>query len=390
MTSTSVSLTAARGAIGLERAAFWLLLAFVGSLQVSIAAASILLTIAVTCWAVLLVRERRHVEAPKFYWALLAYAGITLVASALSLDPRTSLIDSKQLAVFLIVPMVYTLARGERAATVIDVIVSVGAVSAAIGIIEYGVLHYDNLGQRPQGFLSHYMTYSGLLMLVITTAVARLLFAQSRRTWSALVMPALIVALAVTLGRSAWIGTVAAVAVLLVMKNWRLIVLLPVLVGVLFVISPQTVSNRARSILDVNDPTNRDRLAMLDMGTRIIKDNPLVGIGPNMVPRVYARYRPDYAVNEINPHLHNVPVQIAAERGIPALCIWLAFIAVLVPGLLRLRAQPTARVTAAAALAAVTGMAAAGLFEYNFGDSEFLMLFLVIVTLPFAAAATRS
>jgi hypothetical protein len=31
-------------------------------------------------------------------------------------------------------------------------------------------------------------------------------------------------------------------------------------------------------------------------------------------------------------------------------------------------------------------MLAAGIFEYNFGDSEFLMLFLVIVTLPFAAA----
>ena len=42
--------------------------------------------------------------------------------------------------------------------------------------------------------------------------------------------------------------------------------------------------------------------------------------------------------------------------------------------------------TAAAGLAAVAGMLAAGLFEYNFGDSEFLMLFLVLITLPFAAA----
>ena len=30
-------------------------------------------------------------------------------------------------------------------------------------------------------------------------------------------------------------------------------------------------------------------------------------------------------------------------------------------------------------------MLAAGMFEYNFGDSEFLMLFLLLVTLPFAA-----
>jgi hypothetical protein len=41
---------------------------------------------------------------------------------------------------------------------------------------------------------------------------------------------------------------------------------------------------------------------------------------------------------------------------------------------------------AAMALASSAGMLAAGLFEYNFGDSEFLMLFLVLITLPFAAA----
>jgi len=35
-------------------------------------------------------------------------------------------------------------------------------------------------------------------------------------------------------------------------------------------------------------------------------------------------------------------------------------------------------------------MLAAGLFEYNFGDSEFLMLFLVLITLPFAALNTAS
>jgi hypothetical protein len=41
---------------------------------------------------------------------------------------------------------------------------------------------------------------------------------------------------------------------------------------------------------------------------------------------------------------------------------------------------------AAAAMAGTAAMLAAGLFEYNFGDSEFLMLFLVLITLPFAAA----
>ena len=30
-------------------------------------------------------------------------------------------------------------------------------------------------------------------------------------------------------------------------------------------------------------------------------------------------------------------------------------------------------------------MLAAGFFEHNFGDSEFLLLFLMLITLPFAA-----
>jgi hypothetical protein len=40
---------------------------------------------------------------------------------------------------------------------------------------------------------------------------------------------------------------------------------------------------------------------------------------------------------------------------------------------------------AAAALATVAALLTAGMFEYNFGDSEVLMLFLILVTLPAAA-----
>jgi hypothetical protein len=43
---------------------------------------------------------------------------------------------------------------------------------------------------------------------------------------------------------------------------------------------------------------------------------------------------------------------------------------------------------AASALACVTALLTAGLFEYNFGDSEVLMLFLIVITLPAAAGRT--
>jgi hypothetical protein len=61
-------------------------------------------------------------------------------------------------------------------------------------------------------------------------------------------------------------------------------------------------------------------------------------------------------------------------------------IVALAVGLVRLFRAQGDRSLAAGGLAAIAAMLAAGLFEYNFGDSEFLMLFLVLVTLPFAAA----
>jgi O-antigen ligase len=386
MTTAAMSMTHPRTAPRLERATVGLLLCFVASLQISIAAANILLALMMVVWVAQMVQEKTLPAAPRFFWPLAAYAAVTLVISAFSLDPRTSIIDDKQLVLFVIVPAVYHIARGDRAALVIDVIVSVGAASAAYGIIQYGLLHYDNLGRRPEGAMSHYMTYSGLLMLVICAATARLIFGRRGRTWPALVMPALIVALALTLGRSAWIGASVAIALLLALKDVRLTILLPIFIALLFAIAPGLVTKRVMSIFDVQEPTNQDRLAMIEIGARIVHDHPLTGVGPNMIPRVYEQYRPDYAINKINPHLHNVPLQIAAERGLPALAVWLWFIVALFVAVFRLFRSQADTVPPAAALAAIAAMLAAGLFEYNFGDSEFLMLFLVLVTLPFAAA----
>ena len=386
MTTAAMSMTHRRTAPGLERATVALLLCFAASLQISIAAANILLALMMVCWVAQIVQDRTLPSVPRFFWPLAAYAAVTLGISAVSLDPRTSIVDDKQLVLLVIVPAVYQIARGERAALVVDVIVSVGAASAAYGIIQYGLLHYDNLGRRPEGAMSHYMTYSGLLMLVICAAAARLIFGRRGRMWPALVMPALIVALALTLGRSAWIGASVAIALLLALKDVRLTVLLPVFIAILFAIAPGTVTKRVMSIFDAQEPTNQDRLAMIEIGARIVNDHPLTGVGPNMIPRVYAQYRPDYAINAVNPHLHNVPLQIAAERGLPALAMWLWFVGSLLVAHVRLFRRHADKVPAAAALAAVAAMLAAGLFEYNFGDSEFLMLFLVLVTLPFAAA----
>lgn len=393
----------------LDRIGFLLMAACLGIVQFSIAAAQILFTLAVCVWLAVAIRDRTRPGTPAFFLPLLVYAALTLVSSALaastggsfvdslltfvrsgfSSSPSGSFWDSRQLLMFLTVPMIARFARGDRADQTINVVIALGAAGAVVGIIQYAMLGYDHLNHRPAGTLSIYMTYSGVLMLVTCAAAARLVFYTRQRIWPAIAVPALLVALVATFARNAWIGVVAATTYLLGARRPRLLWIVPAIIIVFFLIAPSDLTKRATSMFDRNDPTVRDRFVMLSIGADMVRDHPWFGVGPQQVQTLYPQYRerhPD-AVNPINPHLHNVPMQIAAERGLPALAAWLWFVIVAARDLFRQVQRGPAKAVAGAGAAALISMLAAGLFEYNFGDTEFLILFLGLITLPFAAAA---
>jgi O-antigen ligase len=372
--------------ITLDTVGFLLVAVCLGIVQLTIAYSQIVFGLAAIVWLVVSFQERRRPDLPPFFLPLTIYAALTLVSAAMSSDPAASLWDSRQLLLWLMVPTVARFARGDRARTVIDVIIALGAAGAVYGIVQVTALGWGGLAKRPDGSLSHYMTYSGVLMLVTCAAVARLLFDRREWIWPAVAVPALIVALALTLSRNAWAGVFVAVGLLLALKNWKLIVLAPLVAGVGYVVAPASIKARVHSIVDSNDPTNRDRRTMMQVGSGMVRDHPLFGVGPEMVERRYVEYRPADFVNPTNPHLHNVPMQIAAERGLPALAAWLWFVGVVFRDHIREFRRGRHPAVAATGLAVMVAMLVAGLLEYNFGDSEFLMLFLGLITLPFAAS----
>jgi O-antigen ligase len=383
-TSTSTGAGGSTFADRVETTGFASLIGFVVAVQFSIFVAELFLVLAAVCWLAVVALKGERLAAPSMFWPLAAYGALTLVAALFSLDTAGSLRDCKQLLWFLIVPLVYRLARGPRASNLVWVIITSGAASALVGIVEYGIFEFDLLGSRLHGTLGHWMTYAGLLMLAAVVALARVLFRRRDRTWPLLVLPALFVALGLTLTRSAWVGLSAAMALLFLLKDFRLVAVLPIVAASFFVLAPHSLTSRFYSIFDLHDPTNRDRISMVHAGVKIIRDYPLTGVGPNDVERLYPKYRDADAVKPNQPHLHNVLLQIAAERGLPALGVWLWFVVTLIVQLARrFRAAPY-RVLPAAGLGVVVAMLAAGMFEHNFGDSEFLMLFLTIVTLPYA------
>jgi O-antigen ligase len=383
---TTVSLTTGTSTQArIELIGFAALVTMVAAAQLSIAVAQIMLSVAGLCWLVLHVSRGERVEAPDFFWPLVGYASLTLLSAGFARDPRASLEDCKQLSLFLLVPIVYDLARGARGRSMLSIVFTAGAASALVGIVQYSVLNFDNLERRVQGTLSHWMTYSGTLMLVICAAIAKLLYDSRDRGWAAVVIPALVVSLVVTFTRTAMVGVAAGVATLFLLRDFRLLAILPIALAIVLVLAPDDLTRRIYSITDLSDPTSRDRIAMFQAGRAIIADYPLTGVGPDMVKHVYPEYRVPTALMQVPPHLHNVPLQIAAERGLPALALWIWFVVAAFRGLFRQFRRGREKMLSAAALGTLVAMLTAGLFEYNFGDSEFLMLFLVLITLPFAA-----
>jgi hypothetical protein len=125
----------------------------------------------------------------------------------------------------------------------------------------------------------------------------------------------------------------------------------------------------------------------------------MFGVGPEMIshqrgqePTVYERYRASYSRSR-QPDQSAPPQradQIAAERGLPALAAWLWFLVVAALGVVAADARARVAGCRGRGISALIAMVAAGMLEYNFGDSEFLMLFLGLITLPYAAARSES
>ncbi len=396
-----------------------LILSLVFSL-ISISLEQTLFFLAVVLWAVRMIRDKARLAVPRFCLPLAVYAALSLVSAAFSVNRLDSFRDSRDLALLLMVPLAYTAFRDLREIGRANIAILVSAV-ASLAYSGWHLVSRALPGERLQGFMGHYMTQAGLLVLFAALAMAMVLFGRGkvRWIWAAaflLTCPALVL----TQTRSAWIGLAVAAAVLLFLYRRILLLAVPLVGIVAYLVSPAPIKERAKSVFNSQAYSNRLRLEYVRAGARIIKRFPVLGTGPDTVELEFQN--PRYGLSEeaklLKTHLHNDYLQIAAERGLPALAAWLAFVVWALLDLARIargvitkgggrgggspghlpaggakgarERDPVVFPLAAAALAALLAFLAAGFFEYNWGDSEITILLLFIVTAPFAALRLRS
>jgi putative inorganic carbon (HCO3(-)) transporter len=370
----------------------WALLLLLAFIPAAISAAYAVAGLLLVAWILALRREGRFPESLRspFVFLFGVLALLTALSAAFSRDPAISVRHLPGLSLLLIVPIAMDLVDTDERARFICLALSLsGVILGLIGIWQF--LHGgDDLENRIRGTLSHYMTFAGLEAISGCLLLGMALEERGRRRWIGALAIVPLAAVLMTYTRGAYVGIVAALLLYLAVRRPRGLLLLAPAVVAVFLLAPPEIRQRIRSITDLSDTTNRDRIAMARAGARIVADRPIFGLGPDMVRPYYPLYRDPDAPRWEVPHLHNNVIQIAAAHGVFTAAAYVAIVALFfVRSVRRLRPETDPGLAAvwAGALLAGAALTVAGLFEYNFGDTEVEIATLLVFALPFSAAS---
>ncbi len=180
--------------------------------------------------------------------------------------------------------------------------------------------------------------------------------------------------------RGVWFATLLALAVpTAAQRRWRSALVAGAAVLILLCAPP--VRERLAGLRAEWDGRRGGRRELwTHIAPAMIREHPL-GFGPRAIRhedlRAYGR------VEHGLSHLHNNVLQITAEFGWPGIAAWLAWMGLGAAALVRTQKSwprgSTEWRMAVGLLAAYTGLHVNGLVEYNFGTSEILMLYMLLL-----------
>jgi O-antigen ligase len=251
---------------------------------------------------------------------------------------------------------------------------------------------------RASGFYGQYVSYAEVLQLVIALVLGIFVSLPNKRSVPAALLLTCLAgfcfALLLTVTRASWFGcAVSSMTILLLALQRRTVIIIgvmamPLILAGLFVLQQK----RNVGFFDQADHSTTWRETVWREGTHLLISNPrhlLIGVGMDSIKRRWRQWGLFDGGRLPWGHMHSNPLQIALERGVPALLLWLAFLFVYVRTLWRLlrsgvKLQWIERGILLGALGGVVGFFTSGLVHYNWGDSEVVMVLFMIMGLSLA------
>jgi hypothetical protein len=247
---------------------------------------------------------------------------------------------------------------------------------------------------RATGFFNHWVTYSEVLQLIASLALGIFLALKQKKSLTGglliIAVVGLVFALGATVTRASWIGFAISVVAMLLLASSRRTILIVGACAIPLVLASVVLLQQKRSIgfFDKKDQSTSWREMVWKEGTQLLINSPrhlLVGVGMDSIKGHWREWGLFDNGRQPIGHMHSNLLQIALERGLPALIVWLILIGVYVRMLWRITRRESlddfARGVALGALGGALGFFASGVVHYNWGDSEVVTVFYFIMGL---------
>ena len=258
--------------------------------------------------------------------------------------------------------------------------------------------------RRATGFFNHWTTYSESLQLLGSLAFGLFVALPLKRSkWSLSLLVALVAisgALMLTVVRASWLSFLISAALIAVLGlRWRTLIVigacaLPLVLAGTFILHQK----RNVGFFDSRDDSIRWRETVQREGLHLLVSNPrhlLVGVGMDSIKAHWRAWGLFDNGRLPMGHMHSDYLQIALERGVPALFAWLILMVLYARTLWRVQRQVAKgnwveRGVALGALGGLVGFMTSGVVHYNWGDSEVVMIFYLIMGMSlFIAGASH-
>jgi hypothetical protein len=255
---------------------------------------------------------------------------------------------------------------------------------------------------RATGFFNHWVTYSEVLQLIASLALGLFLCLGLKTKpiglLLALAVLGLMFALGMTVTRASWIGFGVAALVMLLLTSSRRTILIVGACAIPLVLAGVFLLQQRRSIgfIDKQDQSTSWRETVWKEGFQLLVSKPrhlLFGVGLDSIKGHWREW--GLFDNGRLPlgHMHSNLLQIALERGLPALIVWLTLLGVYIRMLWRVSRREEidqfSRGLVIGALGGAVGFFTSGLVHYNWGDSEVVTVFYFIMGLCLVVERTN-
>ena len=248
---------------------------------------------------------------------------------------------------------------------------------------------------RNGGLLHHWMVYGTVEVLVFAALIEFWRLFPGERRW---LLPLAIVqglAILLSLTRMLWIACLAMLALEFLWSHSKRRWWLPVFPALLL-LAPGVVRARLVESLHPEFYSNAERIQMLRVGWRMVREHPWTGVGPGRAGTLYPAYLvPSEPLPAYHGHLHNNALQLAAEFGVLvplALALLVLAIVARLRGMLRSAPGREIEFLCRTALLGLAGFVVAGLFDYTYGHALGIILlgFVILAPLNYQAGTAEA